>query len=307
MKGVILLPEKDAEIMTPYEDYSVEELKEAYKKLFFLSDLNDADLEEMDTILALLQEKDPLPPTRSVDELREEFYSVYLENQAELGIRNNSDSEEVVNAGSEPGVIVEPPANVSALPSSPKRYRKLLRVGLVAAVLVAVLAAVTVTTAALGYDLWGWLPIWGEEELHFESETPRQEPTEVVLQNIPMVLASFGINEPLYPNWLPEDLARTEVQIIEDPLFLHEEFKGDDRHLTITISRTSGSETAVYQKEEDPPLEYIAGNNVVHYIIDNTNETTAVWYTKSYTTLIVGNIPLEEMKRVINSVYEVNE
>ena len=37
--------EKDAEIMTPYEDYSVDELRETFRKIFFLSDLTDIPLE----------------------------------------------------------------------------------------------------------------------------------------------------------------------------------------------------------------------------------------------------------------------
>ena len=94
VKGVNLLSEiEDAEIMTPFDDYSVEELKEAYNRLFFLSELNDADLAELKQVLAALQEKDPLPPSRSVDELWDEFQTLYAPNSAELGIRGSIDSE----------------------------------------------------------------------------------------------------------------------------------------------------------------------------------------------------------------------
>ena len=72
--------------MTPYEDYSVDELRETFRKIFFLSDLTDADLEEMDQILAILREKDPLPPGRSVEELWEEFQTVYMNK--ELGLKS---------------------------------------------------------------------------------------------------------------------------------------------------------------------------------------------------------------------------
>lgn len=305
VKGVNLLSEiEDAEIMTPFDDYSVEELKEAYNRLFFLSELNDADLAELKQVLAALQEKDPLPPSRSVDELWDEFQTLYAPNSAELGIRGSIDSEEVVKAKPEPDAAADVPSKVKPSPIPQKRHRKILRFGLIAAVLVAILAAITVTAAAMGYNLWGWLPIWGEEELHFESETPLQEPDNVVLQNIPMVLASLGIDEPLYPTWLPEDLERTEVQIIEDPLFLYEDYVGNGRELTISIAPTSASETAIYQKGETPPLEYVAGEKV-HYIFNNTKSLLAVWYTQDYSTVITGNISKEEMIRIINSVYGV--
>ena len=302
--------EEDAEIMTPYEDYSVDELREAFRKIFFLSDLNDADLDEMDQILAILREKDPLPPGRSVEELWEEFQTVYMNKElADLGIPDAL--EEVNNAepapeDAEPAreVVSVLPSNGDANPVRPKRYRKLIRVALVAAVVVALLAAISVTAAAMGYNLWGWLPIWSSEDVRFVSETPMAEPQQDDLKDIPMVLASLGITEPLYPTWLPEDLKRTETKTFEEPLFLYENFIGNNRELSITISPITDFGTAIYQKEENPPEEYIA-NNITHYLIANTNELSAAWHTENYNVLIVGNITPDEMKRIIDSIYEV--
>ncbi|MBR5677486.1 MAG: DUF4367 domain-containing protein [Paludibacteraceae bacterium] len=302
VKGVNLLSEvEDAKIMTPFDDYSVEELKNAYNRLFFLSDLNDADLAELEQILAALQKKDPLTPSRSVDELWDEFQTLYAPNSAELGIRGSFDSEEVVSAEPEPDTAAEVPSGTKITPIPRKRHRKIIRIGLIAAALVVVLAA---TAAAMGYNLWGWLPIWGDEELHFVAETPRQEATETVLHGIPKALESLGITEPLYPTWLPEDLERTEMQIIEDPMLLFEKFTGNDRRLSITISPASGFETTVYQKTGNEPVEYIT-HDVVHYIFDNTNELVSVWYTGNYTVLIAGNVSLDEMRKIIDSIYEV--
>lgn len=301
------MPEEDAEIMLPYEDYSVEELQEAYKKLFFLSDLNDADLAEMDQILAVLRKKDPLPPGRSVDETWAEFQSIYQENPLEIGIREKSESEEVVSEKPEPVVVVDDaPAEKNAPTVLRKRHKKLIRVGLIAAVLVVLLAAVTVAATAMGYNLWGWLPVWNDEDIRFVAETPLETPNEEDLQTVPMVLASLGITEPLYPSWLPEGFKQTDMLITEKPLFLHETYKNNDQELTITISPTTGFENTIYQKTENEPYEYPAGG-VVHYIFDNNNEVTAVWCTESYTTVIVGKISLDEMKTVIDSVYEVKK
>ena len=297
------MPEaEDVEIMTPYEDYSVEALKEAYKRYFFLSDFNDADLAEMDKILAVLREKDPLPPTRSVDELWEEFNSIYMEDLANIGIRETATQKEVIRTEPESDVVSEIPSAEKTSRTFRMRHRKLFRIGVVAAVLIVLFAAVTAAAAAFGYNLWGWLPVWGEEDVRFVTEDTEKPYGEF----IPDVLKRLGIDEPLYPIWLPEDFAQTAVQIIEKPLTLHEKFQGDDRELTITISPTTGSEYSVYQKTDDPPMEDLA-NGVVHYIFDNNNEITAVWNTENYTTTMVGNISAEEMKKIIDSVYEVKK
>ncbi len=298
------MPEKeDAEIMTPYEDYSVDELRETFRKTFFLSDLTDADLEEMDQILAILREKDPLPPGRSVEDLWEEFQTVYMNKElADLGIPD--DLEEVNNAEPAPNVVSVLPSMGDAHPVRPKRYRKLIRVALVAAVVVALMTAISVTAAAMGYNLWGWLPIWSSEDVRFVSETPTAEPENAVMHSIPAALDSLGITELLYPTWLPEDLERVEVKVSEKPLFLLESFEGDGRSLSITISPISDFGTFVYQKEDEPPVKYTS-NGVEHYLVLNTNELSAVWNTESYNVLIVGSITPSEMKRIIDSIYEV--
>ena len=277
-------------------------LREA-KKIFFLSDLTDADLEEMDQILAILREKDPLPPGRSVEELWEEFQTVYMNKElADLGIPD--DLEEVNNAEPAPDVVSPLPSKGDAHPVRPKRYRKLIRVALVAAVVVAFMAAISVTAAAMGYNLWGWLPIWSNEDVRFVSETPTAEPREDDTHGIPSVLASLGITEPLYPSWLPEDLKRTETKTFEEPLFLYENFMGNNRELSITISSIADFGSKVYQKEDEPPIEYTV-DSVIHYLIENTDELSAVWHTEDYTVLIVGNVTENEMKKIIDSIYEV--
>lgn len=93
-----------------------------------------------------------------------------------------------------------------------------------------------------------------------------------------------------------------ESKTVEEPLFLHEKFQGNDRSLSITISPTTDLGSAVYQKEETIAEEYLAGGTI-HYIFTNTNNVLAVWNTESYSIAIAGYISQEEMKKIIDSVY----
>ena len=292
---------KDTEKMKQYDDYSVEELKSALQRYFMFSDLDNEAVEEMEQILAALRKKAPFPHPHTKEELWEEFKEEHAKELAALGIRRNRDTEEVVEKKPETAVeAVRSEAGPAA--NRPRRRRGIVRIGLIAAAVVVLMAVVTVAASAMGFNLWGWVPKWSDEDVRFVSEDTEKP----YVEHIPDVLASMGITEPLYPTWLPDDFTRTESQVIEEPFFLHEKFEGNDRRLIITISPTSGSETAVYQKETDPPLEYLAGNTV-HYIFDNTNEVSAVWNSENYTILIVGNISSEEMQRIIDSVYGVTK
>ena len=85
---------------------------------------------------------------------------------------------------------------------------------------------------------------------------------------------------------------------------MSENYQGNDRELSITISPITDFETFIYQKEDEPPEKYIS-NEVENYLVMNTNELSAVWNTENCNVLIVGNITPSEMKRIIDSIYEV--
>ena len=295
--------EKDIETMKQYDDYTVEELRAALQRYFLFSELDDEAVDEMEQILAVLRKKAPFTHLHTNEEMWEEFKATHADDFAALGIRKDTETEEVVEQ--------KPEADETVIRSEPVPVRKprrqirgLLRVGLIAAALIVLLAGVTVAASAMGYNLWGWIPKWTDEDVRFVAETPLQDPGEDDAHGIPTVLESLGITEPLYPTWLPEDMARVETKMMEKPLFLHEKYQSENRRIIITISPTTDLGTIVYQKENESPEEYISGNTL-HYLFENTNEIIAIWQTENYTTVIAGNISIDEMKKVIDSVYEV--
>ena len=306
------MPEEDTEIMTQYEEYSVEELRKALDTIMLYSELNDSDVAEMERILAVLRKKAPFPHPHTTEEMWAEFQADHAEELAALGIRRNRDTEEVIEKDPEEcadagAAFVVPIASAEivqtvsagAEPMHGKRSQKLMRTALIAAAVVVLMAAVTVAASAMGFNLWGWVPKWSDEDMRFVSE----ETEKPYVEHIPDVLASMGITEPLYPSWLPDDFTRTESRVGEDPFFLHEKFEGNDRRLIISIYTADDFSAQVYQKEPDPPVEYLAGNTI-HYILVNTSNIQAIWSTENYAVQIAGDISYEEMQKIIDSVYE---
>ena len=281
---------KDAEIGKKYDDLSPEELKEALKTACLYSDeINDDATAEIDRIMAALREKEPLEHETSAEEQWAVFRAEHREELSQLGVRKDDSDREV-----------RPDPAVSGQKVRRRNTKVLLRFGLVAALIVVLLIVAAVTAGAMGFDLWGWAPKWSREDLRFVTE----EPGDIEVQGIPTALAVLGIDEQLYPSWLPEDMVRVSMEIQFDPILLHEAYQGEDRFLLITIVPSGISDTAVYQRNESDSEEYIAGNTI-HYIFYDLEQTSAVWYTKDYTVLIVGNISEREIKKIIDSVYEV--
>ncbi len=281
---------KDAEIGKEYDDLSPEDLKKALKTvLLYTDEINDDTTAELDRIMAALREKEPLEHERSAEEQWAVFRAEHREELSQLGIRTDDKKKEV-----------RPGRTGSGQVGRRRNVRVLTRIALVAALIVVLLIGAAVTASALGFELWGWAPKWTQEDLRFVTEEPGAED----VQDIPTALAALGIDESLYPHWLPEDMKRETARIQLDPVFLYEAYQGHDRVLFITIVPSSISDTAVYQRSESDPEEYIAGNTI-HYIYSDVNHLTATWYIKDNTISIVGDVSIAEMKLIIDSIYEV--
>lgn len=292
--------DKDTEIRSRYEDYTVEQLKEAYQTIFlYTSDYSEADLAEMDEILAVLKKKNPVPRKYTTEESWELFQETYSEELSRLGVPG---SEEVIQDN--------PPADADKVQPTPKaefvhpvRHRKWLRAGLFAAILAVLILAFTVT--ALACNFFGWIPKWNNEALSFGEE--KSEPNELSDSSpIAVTLAQLGIDEPLYPHWLPEGFRLTTSVIETDPLFLHESYFNGDQYLSITIEPSATADILVYQKDGKPLLKH-TNNDVIHYIVYDNDQITAAWQTKDFAVFIVGNVSLDIIEKTVDSVYEVTE
>ena len=291
------MPEEDTEIMTKYEDYSVEELRKALDTIMLYSELNDSDVAEMESILAVLRKKAPFPHPHTTEEMWAEFQADHAEELAALGIRRNRDTKEVVQESPCVEVGVNRRESIGAAPV--KSHRRILRTGLIAATIVVLLAAVSFTASALGFNLWGWVPKWGNEVHQFEPE----EPENPKIKNIPMVLKALNITEPLYPTWLPDGFVLKETVIEEDPLFLYDAYSKDEDFISITIAPSSRTEVIHYQRDGIPFTEYIS-NEIIHYLFSDLNYSETTWNTGNYTVHITGSISEDMMKAIIQSVYK---
>ena len=291
--------EKDTEIKSRYEDYSVEELKEALSAIFNSTDeFSDSDVEQMDEIMAVLNRRNPLPRRYSAEESLKHFRENYSEELSRLGVRNTGEvmEERAVADADVVRIVSEKEA------SHPARLRKVFRVGLIAAVMSMVILAAAVTASAMGCDLFGWVPRWNGEAFTFGRESP--EPNEMSDSSpIAVTLEQLDIHEPLYPTWLPDGFILKTSVIETDPVFLHEIYYCDDRHISITIQSASHFDTGIYQKDDTPPYEYYVEDHL-HYIVADKSQYSATWECNGFDVLLMGNVTFEELKQIINSVYK---
>ena len=306
--------EKDAEIKSRYEDYSVEELRAALDSIFDSTDeFSDSDVEQMDEIMAVLDKKDPLSQRYTAEESWKHFQENYREELSRLGVRTTWEvmEEKTGKAVETDAAVVVPIAHAEEVhagsASSETRRGKssqtLIRTALIAAAVVALMVIITVSAAAAGFNIWGWVPVWNESTFRFVSE----EAASSTSMDIPTALKHLGVDEPLFPTWLPEGFEMAEQQItFENGTFLYSAYVYKDRVIMITIRPSDEiAETAYFEKNEGDPIEYVVEDNT-HFVLNNYKTTTATWRTQGYTVRIVGDITTQEMERIIDSIYEVS-
>ena len=259
-----------------YEEMTAEELELRFRETFFYPDRIDETVYlELERLRAALEKKQPLAFDRTAEDFWESF------------AREHGEELDRCCAGE------------AERPAARKTGR---RRGILRSVLIAAVIAVLLAGAALAADyagLWAWTPRWNAAAGRYEpaaQEVSGESP-------IPAALAELGITEPLYPAKLPKGFTLTESRISKDPLVLMEQYAHGDQRLSITVTPIKGFETVVYQKGGEAAQEYKTGK-VVHYVYETDNTLTAIWYTEHYATSVSGNLTRQEIKGIIDSIYE---
>ena len=202
----------------------------------------------------------------------------------------------------------------------PVRHRCLRTVQL-AALLAALLMLVTVVTAAAGYDIWRMLAEWTAEKItlapgQIEYADPDdihipEEPGEYA--DIQEALTAYGLNRPVVPQWMPEGFIQS--YIIVNPMvnsgliIFHVLYQREDDSLIIQVNIYLEDKDRVhdnfqnFQKDEGDPISYEAGG-ITHLLATNAGRPTALWANDPAECTISGDITMDELKQMIDSIYE---
>ena len=263
-----------------YDNMTPEELRKELREAFLDTDQIDGPLnDELEKMREALNRKSPVEYLYTPEESWERFLEKYADEETARSGYAAAQAKDTVKPG---------------------RYRALLRTALIAAVAVVLLAAAALAADPLG--LWAWGPKWN-------VGTGRYEPAAMEAtaeETIPAALEKLGITEPVYPAHMPKGFRITETHISEEPLVLIEQYVKGSQHISITITPIKGFKNIVYQKRGEAVREYRAGT-AVHYILSSERNITAVWYTANYATTVSGDVSLEDIKRIIDSIYEASE
>ena len=186
---------------------------------------------------------------------------------------------------------------------SPKRSR-VFRYVIVAAVLISLLGS-----TALGWNFFRAMADWTEETFYFLTgqERPTRETDDVFRQQRLSVkkktdIAAVPIWSPegTERNGLPKETGRTDRYIVQSSYTIGE------REFTVRIiihDTPPEAYDVTYQKDATTEEEYFSGG-IYHYIVGNNKTLSAMWVNGYVEGHIQGELTLEEMRQMIDSIYE---
>ena len=117
------------------------------------------------------------------------------------------------------------------------------------------------------------------------------------------------INHPIAPSWLPDGYKQTRIQVTNDHMIGAYDVRADyakdadDSKMFIQISKITDITGDTIEKDDRAVIEYTK-EKTTWYIMHNLQRLNAAALMDDYQVLISAPISVDEMKKIIDSIYE---
>ena len=132
----------------------------------------------------------------------------------------------------------------------------------------------------------------------------------VLNMDIVDAVKAYGINEKLFPTWVPNGFTQDYVKVTRDYFYnqidftanyLHED--GTREFAVKSFTLVEGEDGGTTEKDERP-VEIYTVHGIDWYIMHNLSRVNAVAMLGNREILFWGDVSIDEMKQIIDSVYE---
>ena len=203
----------------------------------------------------------------------------------------------------------------------PTQKRKFRSAILVAAIIILLVASLTIPVAGFG-NLLEMIGNWTADQFTFITTGQQRNSCSLDVKmgdsdsssspigyELRQSLDAYEIKGNFVPTWLPEGFELYgDVSIQVYPEFGEVEFFASylegEEIFSISITKCSNSFQAnTYEKTFQNPEIYVV-DDIEHYIVDNSDTILAAWYVNNIECSINTTMSESDLKRVIDSIYE---
>lgn len=275
-------PARQAE---PFDSMSSVEIAEALEQALDSMTEETYDPALIDAYLNALDQRTPMPPPpdakASFQALQRKLQGISLDGNTAPGNRNG-------------GVF-------------PAKRHPLRRMVVTLAAAMALLFALMVGAQAAGMDVFGNLARWTDEHLYFifsSGDNARNKETQDLFRQ---ALQDCDLPTDLAPSWYPKGFT-SELNVWNDTANFSKSVRlsftdKDGNYFAIVVDQYSDIEDAQMLIEKDAaPVETYTKNGRAFYIVSNLDYTTATWANDDIMVNIGGQLSVDEVKKIINSM-----
>ena len=171
------------------------------------------------------------------------------------------------------------------------------------AAVLAILLVGSVTAQAFGINIWEAMVKWTQETFHFGEWSSSNANDNLPYASLQEALEQGNVTILLTPNWFPRGYELSEIKVDNNPLLTVYKaiYTNGKRDLRITI-RDYLDEIPVYIEQSDGLVEEYEVSGITYYLFENNNQVHAVWIVESYECYIAGDVTIDELKMMIDSV-----
>ena len=186
---------------------------------------------------------------------------------------------------------------------SNRRRRRWLRSLTAAAAVLAILIVGSATAKAFGFNIWKNVVQWTQDAFYFSDSVDPNLNSNIAYSSLEEALKEDGIDTPLAPTWLPEgyELVDITIDITPQRKTFYAIYTHGEEPLIITVQNHL-DKFPVYIEQSDGLIEEYKALDNVYYVFRNVNLLKATWIIDSYECSISGNITIDELKMMIDSI-----
>lgn len=275
-----------------FDSMTNEELEEILRLDAQKTEGEESDLEMLLYVMEVLavRRKNSENPGKDAGEAFETFKEHYMPNDS------THDTEQV---SPKPQVINMKPT---------KRLRPWLSRLVATAAILALVLVSSITAHAIGIDIWDIIVTWTQETFQLRSsdltETIEALPNDNRnYRSLEDALYESGMTQILVPTWFPDGYELSELITDESPVqfTLLAIYNRNGEKIKVQIKQYINADP-VQIEQSDSLIEEYEHSGTTYYIFSDNSNLQAVWINDKYEFYISGQLTIEEIKAMIDSI-----
>lgn len=206
--------------------------------------------------------------------------------------------------------LYEDDGDAERQPAKPVRRKLCWKLAGFAAAAALIVGSSSFVSRASGEDLWGTLTRWTDEVFSFsqaEEQTQTRPDGAEGFSSLAGALEAYGLELPISPRWFPLDYSLESVtvdQMQPNIYFTAVYRKQEDQSFVISVIHSDDQGVDTTYEKDGTPVEVYRRGGIEHYLMSNGEYNTAAWRNGNNQCSISGVLSRDELKMMIDSVYE---